>query len=90
MTSCVLADRGPLVHREDLPLPTEPPYTAFVGNLAFDLTDMDLEEFFTGIEAGSSTLTVLPPNWCTRQDPLKSSKIAKRNQKASDTSSLLN
>ncbi|CAL1715712.1 unnamed protein product [Somion occarium] len=32
--------------REDLPLPTEPPYTAFVGNMVFDLTDMDLEEFF--------------------------------------------
>ncbi|THH29483.1 hypothetical protein EUX98_g4722 [Antrodiella citrinella] len=32
--------------REDLPLPTEPPYTAFVGNLAFDLTELDLEEFF--------------------------------------------
>jgi len=32
--------------REDLPLPTEPPYTAFVGNLVFDLTELDLEEFF--------------------------------------------
>ncbi|KZP27393.1 RNA-binding domain-containing protein, partial [Athelia psychrophila] len=34
--------------REDLPLPTQPPYTAFVGNLAFDLTEIDLEEFFAG------------------------------------------
>ncbi|KAH8093701.1 hypothetical protein BXZ70DRAFT_948768 [Cristinia sonorae] len=33
--------------REDLPLPTEPPFTAFVGNLAFDLTELDLEEFFS-------------------------------------------
>ncbi len=41
-------DRGPPTHREDLPLPTEPPFTAFVGNLAFDLTDVDLEEFFAG------------------------------------------
>jgi len=37
---------GPM--REDLPLPTQPPYTAFIGNLAFDLTEMDLEEFFVG------------------------------------------
>ena len=39
------ADRGPM--REDLPLPTEPPFTAFVGNLAFDLTERDIEEFFS-------------------------------------------
>ncbi|KAF8207268.1 hypothetical protein K438DRAFT_1917623 [Mycena galopus ATCC 62051] len=32
--------------REDLPLPTQPPYTAFIGNLAFDLTESELEEFF--------------------------------------------
>lgn len=37
-------------HREDLPLPTEPPYTAFVGNLTFDLIEADLEEFFAGSE----------------------------------------
>ncbi|KAJ7284713.1 hypothetical protein C8J57DRAFT_700522 [Mycena rebaudengoi] len=32
--------------REDLPLPTQPPYTAFIGNLSFDLTEHELEEFF--------------------------------------------
>ncbi|CAK5268591.1 unnamed protein product [Mycena citricolor] len=32
--------------RDDLPLPTQPPYTAFVGNLSFDLTEGELEEFF--------------------------------------------
>ncbi|KAJ6570289.1 hypothetical protein DFH09DRAFT_1033507 [Mycena vulgaris] len=32
--------------REDLPLPTQPPYTAFIGNLSFDLTEQELEEFF--------------------------------------------
>ncbi|KAJ6612237.1 hypothetical protein B0H10DRAFT_2052776 [Mycena sp. CBHHK59/15] len=32
--------------REDLPLPTQPPYTAFIGNLAFDLTEQELEDFF--------------------------------------------
>ncbi|KAI9066107.1 RNA-binding domain-containing protein [Trametes sanguinea] len=39
-------DRGP--PREDLPLPTEPPFTAFVGNLTFDITETELEEFFGG------------------------------------------
>ncbi|KAJ3478524.1 hypothetical protein NLI96_g9690 [Meripilus lineatus] len=39
-------DRANLPPREDLPLPTEPPFTAFVGNLAFDLSELDLEEFF--------------------------------------------
>ncbi|RDB28395.1 putative RNA-binding protein sce3 [Hypsizygus marmoreus] len=33
--------------RDDIPLPTQPPYTAFIGNLAFDLTESELEEFFT-------------------------------------------
>ncbi|KAI0636185.1 hypothetical protein C8Q77DRAFT_1102013 [Trametes polyzona] len=37
-------DRGP--PREDLPLPTEPPFTAFVGNLTFDITEAELETFF--------------------------------------------
>ncbi|KAF9473756.1 hypothetical protein BDN70DRAFT_963877 [Pholiota conissans] len=39
--------------REDLPLPTQPPYTAFVGNLAFDLTEVELGEFFSGIKTKS-------------------------------------
>ncbi|KAH9945487.1 uncharacterized protein BXZ73DRAFT_96476 [Epithele typhae] len=39
-------DRGPM--REDLPLPTEPPFTAFIGNLTFDITESELEEFFDG------------------------------------------
>ncbi|KAF9456341.1 hypothetical protein BDZ94DRAFT_1275903 [Collybia nuda] len=32
--------------RDDIPVPTQPPYTVFIGNLAFDLTEMELEEFF--------------------------------------------
>ncbi|KAG8929724.1 hypothetical protein FRC02_005155 [Tulasnella sp. 418] len=32
--------------REELPLPTAPPFTAFVGNLSFDLSEADIEEFF--------------------------------------------
>ncbi|KAF8802416.1 hypothetical protein BYT27DRAFT_7196601 [Phlegmacium glaucopus] len=39
--------------REDIPIPTQPPYTAFVGNLAFDLTENELEQFFTGIKTKS-------------------------------------
>ncbi|KAI0346324.1 RNA-binding domain-containing protein [Trametopsis cervina] len=46
-------DRGFPPGREDLPLPTEPPYTAFVGNLAFDLTEHEIEEFFAGHELKS-------------------------------------
>ena len=42
-----LADRPP---REDLPLPTSPPYTAFIGNLAFDVTDSEMASFFGGHE----------------------------------------
>ncbi|EKM57901.1 uncharacterized protein PHACADRAFT_251826 [Phanerochaete carnosa HHB-10118-sp] len=42
-------DRGPPSHS----LPTEPPYIAFVGNLAFDLTEADLEEFFAGHQTKS-------------------------------------
>ncbi|ETW82934.1 hypothetical protein HETIRDRAFT_238319, partial [Heterobasidion irregulare TC 32-1] len=39
--------------REDLPLPTQPPYTAFIGNLAFDLTEADLESFFGTLKVKS-------------------------------------
>ncbi|KAG9099975.1 hypothetical protein FRC06_004650 [Ceratobasidium sp. 370] len=40
-------DRGPSgPPREDLPLPTAPPYTVFVGNLAFDLVEDDLAGLF--------------------------------------------
>ncbi|GAB00022.1 uncharacterized protein L969DRAFT_105330 [Mixia osmundae IAM 14324] len=36
-------DRAP---RADVPLPTKPPYTAFVGNLSFEVTDSDLRALF--------------------------------------------
>ncbi|GJE85665.1 RNA-binding protein [Phanerochaete sordida] len=42
-------DRGPPSNV----LPTEPPYIAFVGNLAFDLTEADIEDFFKGHETKS-------------------------------------
>lgn len=40
------ADRSFASPREDLPLPTQPPYTAYVANLAFDITEGELESFF--------------------------------------------
>ncbi|KAG6333328.1 hypothetical protein ID866_5761 [Astraeus odoratus] len=40
-------DRSFAAPREDLPLPTQPPYTAFIGNLAFDITESELETFFS-------------------------------------------
>ncbi|PFH45254.1 hypothetical protein AMATHDRAFT_71907 [Amanita thiersii Skay4041] len=39
--------------REDIPLPTRPPYTAFIGNLAFDLTEEELESFFSSFKTKS-------------------------------------
>ncbi|KAF8896494.1 hypothetical protein BD779DRAFT_1496180 [Infundibulicybe gibba] len=32
--------------RDDVPIPTQPPYTAFIGNLAFDISEVELEGFF--------------------------------------------
>ena len=52
--SCCVADRHHAPSREDVPLPTQPPYTAFVGNLAFDLTESELEQFFNGIKVRPS------------------------------------
>lgn len=48
------ADRPP---REDLPLPTSPPYTAFIGNLAFDVTESEMETFFGGHEVRCQSLS---------------------------------
>ncbi|KAF8224148.1 hypothetical protein L208DRAFT_1425858 [Tricholoma matsutake] len=47
-----LADRS-ATQRDDLPLPTQPPYTAFIGNLAFDLTEMELEDLFSPLKTKS-------------------------------------
>jgi len=37
------SDRAP---RERQPVPTEPPYTAFIGNLSYEITEELLEEYF--------------------------------------------
>lgn len=33
--------------REELPLPTQPPFTAFIGNLSFDVSEEDIVAFFS-------------------------------------------
>ncbi|KAM0751491.1 hypothetical protein T439DRAFT_347362 [Meredithblackwellia eburnea MCA 4105] len=47
------SDRPP---RAELPIPTAPPYTAFVGNLSFDVLEDDLKDFFTGLSTTSIRL----------------------------------
>ena len=36
------------IPRPVVPLPTQPPYTAHVGNLAFDLGETEIENYFEG------------------------------------------
>ena len=40
--------RGGYAVREPLDLPTEPPFTAHVGNLSFDATADDISDLFAG------------------------------------------
>ncbi|KAH0833155.1 hypothetical protein J3R83DRAFT_12181 [Lanmaoa asiatica] len=39
--------------REEVPLPSHPPFTAFIGNLAFDITENELASFFNPHQAKS-------------------------------------
>ncbi|OJI99191.1 hypothetical protein ASPVEDRAFT_38660 [Aspergillus versicolor CBS 583.65] len=43
--------------REPLPLPTEPPYTAHIGNLSFDATDADISELF--VDCGVTNVRIV-------------------------------
>jgi len=47
-----LLDRG-FPPREALPLPNRPPYTAHLGNLSFDATEGDIQDFFSGCSVTS-------------------------------------
>ncbi|GHJ88113.1 hypothetical protein NliqN6_4515 [Naganishia liquefaciens] len=47
------ASRGGYPPREEIPIPSRPPYTAYVGNLAFDAVEEDIEVFFQGVETNS-------------------------------------
>lgn len=44
-------DRGP--PRQELPLPSAPPYTAFVGNLSFDVREPEVEDFLAPSKVGT-------------------------------------
>ena len=39
--------------REQLPLPTKPPYTVHLGNMSFDATEGDITEFFSDCQVTS-------------------------------------
>lgn len=47
------ADRPRFSEREQLPLPDRPPFTAHLGNLAFDVTQADITSFLDGCEVTS-------------------------------------
>ncbi|GAA5841092.1 hypothetical protein JCM3766R1_006663 [Sporobolomyces carnicolor] len=42
--------------RAEVPIPTEPPFTCFVGNLTFEVIEPDVEDFFTGLSVKSVRL----------------------------------
>ncbi|KAI9801563.1 MAG: hypothetical protein M1825_003242 [Sarcosagium campestre] len=44
-----IGDRGYHV-REQLPMPDKPPYTAHIGNLSFDVTEGDIQDYFMDCE----------------------------------------
>jgi len=41
-------EHEPRIPRPNVPLPTQPPYTAHIGNLAFELTEKEIEDYFEG------------------------------------------
>ena len=45
-------DRG-YATREALPLPSKPPYTVHLGNMSFDATEGDIQDFFAECEITS-------------------------------------
>ncbi|KAI9369319.1 hypothetical protein BJX61DRAFT_520005 [Aspergillus egyptiacus] len=49
-------DRG-FAMREPLPLPSEPPYTAHIGNLSFDATSADISDLF--VDCGVTNVRVV-------------------------------
>lgn len=48
----MIIDRGYSV-REQLPLPSRPPFTTHLGNLSFDATEGDVHDFFHDCEVDS-------------------------------------
>jgi hypothetical protein len=39
------------------PIPTQPPYKAFIGNLPFDCVQGDIDDFFQDIKVGRDDTT---------------------------------
>lgn len=52
LTNFCASDRGYSV-REQLPLPTKPPFTVHLGNMSFDATQGDIMDFFSGCDVTS-------------------------------------
>lgn len=50
MTDSLDRERPAFSSRPELPLPTEPPFTAHIGNLSFDATSSDISELFADCE----------------------------------------
>ena len=46
-------DRPQYATREQLPMPTRPPFTAHLGNLAYDITSTDVETFLSDCQVSS-------------------------------------
>ena len=46
--------------REELPLPTVPPFTAFIGNLTFETEESELLQFFSDLSPSSVRLVKDP------------------------------
>ncbi|MCJ1291518.1 hypothetical protein MMC34_003063 [Xylographa carneopallida] len=47
------SDRGGYSIREQLPLPSKPPYTVHLGNMSFDATEGDITDFFAACSVTS-------------------------------------
>ncbi|KAF8651000.1 hypothetical protein AX16_004986 [Volvariella volvacea WC 439] len=46
-------ERNVALLKDDVPLPTRPPYTAFIGNIPFDLIESNLASFFAPLKTKS-------------------------------------
>ncbi|TGZ80531.1 RNA-binding domain-containing protein [Ascodesmis nigricans] len=49
-------DEGYTSGRPQLPVPDKPPFTAHIGNLTFEITEAEIEDFFVGCEVSNVRL----------------------------------
>ena len=54
---------GHNAQREQLQLPTQPPYTAHIGNMAFDTTLADVNDFFKGHQLEVANIRIVEDNF---------------------------